>query len=245
MPDHSSLETVLSRCIAGDRYDPACLKENTGPLEALLSSISLAGAEEYQAWSREEKIALWVNTYTAWLLRILADLEPRRDVLLPIAPPFSDYRLVVLGEAYSLQEMQKKIWGEFRDERIFFVLANGTPAGPPFPEGFLTPARAEEALNRATAQYLKSPRNMELRKKELWLSSFLRDLAPFLVFNFGGSETPKRSLGAGELALINFLYQHAEGEELRSGLKQLDFKIRYFPPDFTLKRAGAAPKKSS
>jgi len=213
-------------------------------LEGLLTQTSLLSLEEYRGLSREEKISFWVNTYTTWLLRILADLEPGRSSLLPISPPFLNYRLQMFGEAYSLQEMQKKIWEEFRDERIFFLMANGTQAGVPFPQDFLTAPQTEETLNRVTIRYLRDPQNVELKKKELWLSPFLRDLAPFLMLNYGGSDSRRKSFGGSDLALVNFIFQHAETEEIRSALKQLGFKIRYFPPDFTLKKSVLETKKT-
>jgi hypothetical protein len=198
----------------------------------------LFSRDQYQILSREGKIAFWVNAYTGWLLRVLTELPPGRATLPRFSSPFSNYKLVVLGGSHSLLEMQEEMWAEFKDERIFFVLADGTGYGPSFLKVPLETSEVEEVLKERTLQYVRNPSYVSLRKKELMLSAFLRDVKPFLFFNYGGSEIErKKSMGDEDIALINFLYQNAENEETRSALKQLNFKIQYLPADTRLKRA--------
>lgn len=200
--------------------------------------MSLYDFENYRGLSREEKIAFWVNGYLTWLLRLFLDLPAEQETLSEEDAFFSGYKVVLLGNSYSLEEMQEEIWKLFKDERLFFVLPDGTMKAAPFPEAPLEAAQIESRLNESTLMFVRNPDNVRFQDKRLWLNPLFRKWAKRFLLNYGGSKAKKKKdLTEAEMAVINFLYQNAENEEMRSGLEAMDYRVYYLPPDNGLRKS--------
>lgn len=239
-PDFSKLDILLSDCVEKGDLKPSCLKKHEPLLETLVSAISLYDKAQYDSLNREAKIAFRLNSYLVWLLDILSGLAPNETVFSEKDGRFNRYELLVFGESLSLRKMQNRIWDEFRDERLLLIMPDGAQSGPPFPSQAFTPPETEKRTAQIVLFFVRDPENVRLEKKRLWLNPIFKRWAPKFVFNYGGSDLRKKQhLTDGEVAVINFLFQHAEGEELRSALQAMDFKLYYIPENdhLRLKRA--------
>jgi hypothetical protein len=228
--DFSALTGILEKCCAGDACRADCLDKNEAGLEELITRISLLEEGEYRSWSREAKIAFWANSVFIWTLRLQAGLKVGGAADLN-RPPFSNHRLFVLGKPFSAGEMEEEMLAEFKDERLLFLMNDEAWRRGTLMKRPLEPGGVEGVLNGVTDRYVRDPRHVTLKRKELWLSPFLKKVAPYCLFNYGGSEPgkKKKKFTREELALLTFLFHHAGNEETRSALEQFNYKIRYRP----------------
>ncbi len=145
----------------------------------------------------------------------------------------------MLGESFSLAGMQERIWREFKDERLLFLLPNGTVSSSPLPSDILEADEVETAALESTFIFTRDPGNVRFLKKRLWLHPMFKKWKKAFLLNYGGSTLKKaKDISPEELAVINFLYQHGENEEKRSALEALDFKVYYLPEKNELRKQG-------
>ena len=237
-PDFSQLKSVLKHCINKDSYSQSCLKSHNEALDGLIQKINLYETSQYEKITREEKISFWINSYIVWLLQILSDLPKEQKMLSHDAPELTKFKLVILGKDMSLRDIQSYIWSNFRDERLLFLMSEGTVSSPSIPTKVITKVNLDKVLNETIPQFIRNPANVLLYKRKLMLNPLFKERARWFVFNYGGSEgKQKKGISAEQVSVVSFLYFHADKEELKSGLEAMDFKIAYFPRNNTLRNA--------
>ena len=234
------LNEILNSCIREGSFEKECLIEKEDALESLVTQLSLVEDKDYQNWSREKRIEFWINTHTIWLLRILADLPPDQEKFQAESSAYQNYKLMILGRPYSLAGLADKVWTDFRDERLFFLLGRGTEVSPPLPETALEAVNLERDLHRGVLRFIRDPERVRLDGNRLYLSPFFKEVGDYFLFNYAGSKwLEKTRFKDRELAVLNFLYHHGENEETRSALERMNFKIEYLPINNQLKRANS------
>ena len=75
--EHGAWNAVLQRWVSDGRVDYAALKgEGRAPLEAYLKELSATCAADYEKWSREQRLAFWINAYNAFTVQLIVDHHP-------------------------------------------------------------------------------------------------------------------------------------------------------------------------
>src|SRR5262245_35228648 len=78
---HSAWTAVLARCVKGDRFDYAALSESRGPLDEYLLQLRGVRAEDFAAWTREQRFAFWLNAYNAFTVHVVLTRYPVKSIL--------------------------------------------------------------------------------------------------------------------------------------------------------------------
>ena len=133
---HSRYAKVLEQFV-NDRamVDYAGLKQAQGGLNAYLDAAAAVDPEDFASWPREDRLALLLNLYNAWTLKLIVDhypLDSIRDIgLLPGAAWRKD--LVRFGgKEISLDELEHDIIRKKYDEpRIHFAVVCAAKGCPP------------------------------------------------------------------------------------------------------------------
>jgi len=237
-PNFFTLNSLYQNCFSKSTFQSECINRHKSELDKLLTELSLYPKEDYDSLKREEKLSFWLNTYMAWLSFVLSELPDDTVSLEGFSEPLKEYRFVVLGEALSLKEMQGKIWTSFRDERILFVLPDGTQTGPGFTPKIFTSSVVEDDLKQGVLSFVRDPKNVVFLGNKLWLNPLLSEKASYFLLNYGDRELgTKDRYSLEEMAVLNFLYRSAEVAEIQTEFETKRYKIQYFPVDLTLRRA--------
>jgi hypothetical protein len=236
-PNFLTLNTLYQNCFSKTSFQSECISRYEPELDKLLAELSLYPQDDYDSLKREEKLSFWLNSYMAWLSFVLSELPDDTVSLEGFREPLEEYRLVILGEALSLREIQEKIWTSFRDERILFVLPDGTRTGPGFSPKIFTSSVVEDDLKQGVLTFVRDPKNVVFKGKKLWLNPLLSEKASYFLLNYGNKEIGKKGrYSVEELAVLNFLYRSAEIAEIQTAFETKSYKIQYFPVDLTLRR---------
>ena len=137
--EHTLWTRLLQRHVAEGRVDYATLdRDDRGELTTYLTGLSDTCAEDYRAWSREQRIAFWLNAYNAFTVELILRNQPvdsiRRIGWLPGAAfreefiPMPELR----GGEISLNDIEHDVLRrEFREPRIHFALVCASRSCPP------------------------------------------------------------------------------------------------------------------
>ena len=144
--DHSQLDTLLrTRVDAEGLVDYEGLGRDGATLDAYLASLTSA---PFADMGRDEKLALLVNAYNAFTLRLILDHWPVASIKdIPSGKRWDDRRFRLAGETLSLNELEhERIRPRFREPRIHFALVCATRSCPPLRAEAYVGARLEAQL---------------------------------------------------------------------------------------------------
>jgi hypothetical protein len=144
--DHSRFDALLRSHVDADGLvDYARLKDTQAGLDAYIGSLAAAPFEEL---GRDEKLALLINAYNAFTLRLVLDHWPLASIRdIPFAQRWDAPRWRLAGETLSLNQIEnERIRPKFREPRIHFALVCAARGCPPLRTEAYTGARLEAQL---------------------------------------------------------------------------------------------------
>jgi hypothetical protein len=213
--DHSAFDHLLSTHVDAEGYvDYEGLAGEADALDAYLAA--LAGAP-FDALARDDKLALLINAYNAFTLRLILDhwpVESIRDI--PAAERWEAVRWEVAGGTRSLDQIEHQmIRPDFREPRIHFVLVCAAIGCPPLATEAYTGERLEEQLEARTVythsrdrwlRYEPGADTIHLTSLYDWYGADFEQVAgSVLDFVAGYDADLARDLEAGHRPKVRFL----------------------------------------
>lgn len=149
-------------------------------LDAYLATLGGVCRDHYGAWSKEQKLAYWINVYNAYTVRLILDHHPIESIrsigLLPGAAWRQEIVAVerLRGAVISLDDVEHKILRkELKEARIHFAIVCASKGCPEMRAGAFTADGLEGQLAAATRTFLADPSHNRYdgKTKTLWLSA--------------------------------------------------------------------------
>lgn len=153
--DHSRFDALLKKHVTGDKlvnYDG--LRNDAAELDAYLGELAKA---DFDSLGRNEKLALLINAYNAFTLRLILDKYPLDSIKdIPSKRRWDDDRWTLAGRKLSLSQIENDyLRVKFKDPRVHFAINCASMGCPPLRAEAYTGARIEEQL-QAQARYVHS-----------------------------------------------------------------------------------------
>jgi len=148
--DHSAFADLLQKHVAaGGWVDYRGLQEDEEKLDAYLDAVAGAPFEEL---GRDEKLALLINAYNAFTLKLILDHYPVESIKdIPPQQRWQEQRWQVGGHAWSLNQIEhEQIRPKFREPRIHFALVCAAVGCPPLRREAYVGARIDDQLEDQT-----------------------------------------------------------------------------------------------
>jgi hypothetical protein len=136
--EHTAWSALLSQYVRDGEVDYGGLKERGLPaLEAYLRALEAVSPADYSGFTREQRLAFWVNAYNAYMARLILKHHPLKSVrkigLLPLAA-FRERFIPIKAvgdEVMSLNDIEHTQLREKLDEpRIHFALVCASKSCP-------------------------------------------------------------------------------------------------------------------
>jgi hypothetical protein len=169
------------------------LKLKREKLKQLLVEFTKLNRNEYNSWSKEDKIAFWINAYNLQMLKIIARNYPIDSYwifhLLPGWEPDSirhiDKRIgrikkqkfYIMDEVFTLPQVEELFSGKkFNEPRAFFALFYATLSSPPLRNGPYYGHRLYKQLDDQAKKFISSPLGFKIdrKKRRVYLSVILQ-----------------------------------------------------------------------
>lgn len=149
--DHSVFNELLIKHVDADGWvDYTGLKEHAVKLDHYIASLADAPSDDLD---RDEKLALLINAYNAFTLRLILDHYPVKSIMdIPEAKRWDAVRWELAGKEFSLNQIEHElIRPKFKEPRIHFALVCAAYSCPKLRNEAYTGEKLEAQLSDQTA----------------------------------------------------------------------------------------------
>ncbi|MGV3518043.1 DUF547 domain-containing protein [Luteitalea sp.] len=239
---HAGLDVILDTYVREGLVYYRALRAERVRLDRYVSNLDVPAAA-FEAWSRPEQAAFWLNAYNATVLRTVINAYPIKgssaqypsDSIQHVPGAYVAKRHRIGGRLLSLEDIEKQVLPTFDDPRMYFALGRGSLGGGRLRSEAFTAARLEQQLASVAAEcvsrnecfrYDPAADRIEISPIFGWRQ------AEFTRAWSGDAETfAKRS--PIELAVLHMVLPHVLPTEAR-GLRRNTFTLAYSAYDWRL-----------
>ena len=147
------------------------LRGERARLDRYVASLNVPAAT-YQGWSRDEKVAFWLNGYNAIVLQAVINNYPihgkssqyPQNSIRQIPGVFEQTKHRVAGRSLTLDEIEKTVLPEFGDPRVYLALGRGAVGSGRLRSEAYTGPRLGEQLGRVQSDFVSEQAMLKIDK---------------------------------------------------------------------------------
>lgn len=214
--DYAAYAAVLRAHVRPPRVDYAALQRDRARLDAVVASFDAPGARGEAQWSREQRLAFWINAYNVFTLRVIVDhypiasgwltLQPRNSIR-QIDGVWTDLTWQAAGRSVTLDQIEHQIIRPtFGEPRIHFAVNCASVSCPPLAAQPYRAATLEAQLDAAARAYLASAQGLQVDGPTLRVSSIFKWYGDDFVARYASLVPGRRD--ATERAILGALVSH-------------------------------------
>jgi hypothetical protein len=170
--DHSPWDRLLQEYVneKGNVNYKGFLK-NKEQLTLYLNQLATNTVKD--SWSKEDKLAYWINAYNAFTVKLILDNYPLKSIK-DIKDPW-DVRFIKIGEKWmTLNDIEHNILRKMEEPRIHFAIVCASVSCPKLSNKAFTAENLEQQLSLATTSFLADASRNTITPTELKLSKIFR-----------------------------------------------------------------------
>jgi len=224
------------------------LRDKMFELRNLLDEFNRLSPAEYKSWSRDDKLAFWINVYNLEKLKIVADnypIKPSSRILAGYWGPFSlrhiedkitSHKFLVMDEEFDFARIEKHLSEEFGDPRVFLALTNASVSSPPLRNEPYYGYKLNEQLEDQAGRFISSPVGFDIdRAKQVVSLSAVFELSSHgreFLKKYAADKKFKEQPPATR-AVLNFITNYISAENV-SFLEAGNYSAKYMKYDWTI-----------
>lgn len=191
--NHSLWHTLLQKHVSSDgNVNYKALKSDPSKLKNYINQLSKNTPSE--GWSKNEKLAYWINAYNALTIDLIIRNYPIESIK-DINNPWKQ-RLWKLGDnMYDLDEIEHDILRNMNEPRIHFAIVCASYSCPKLQNEAFTAEKLDQQLTKATKEFLADTNRNEISENSIKISK---------IFDWFSKDFTKNS------SLIDFLNLYTE-----------------------------------
>ena len=174
--------------------DYTALKEHRDALSKVMVEFAEVTPDQERSWSRDERLAFWINAYNVFTLRAIVDhyplpsprftLQPRNSIR-QIEGVWTKLTWPAAGRTLTLDEIEHKILRpEFKEPRVHFAINCASVGCPPLSAVPYRAATLDGQLDAAARGYLARAQGLQVRGDTLAVSRILEWYGEDFVASF-------------------------------------------------------------
>lgn len=241
---HAGLEEVLQTYLHDGLVNYRGLKANRSGLDSYLQGLGAVTPSEMSGWTRDQRLAFWINAYNGFTLKVIIDHYPIQSSFFGrLRFPANSIRQIdgvwdklkwpVASQKLTLNHMEHQILRkEFDEPRVHAAINCASMGCPPLADHAFTAEGLEEKLHAAAKRFALERNVVDPRRKVVGLSKILS----WFTTDFQ-QHIPRdpafADLSSKEAAALSFLLPYlpeAQQNFLRAG----DLDIEWLDYDWTL-----------
>jgi hypothetical protein len=207
--DYVDYSRLLHDHLRSDRVDYAALRRGRAALDAVVAQFADARRDEEQGWSRDQRLAFWINAYNLFTLRAIVDHYPIRSAIFTLQPRNSIRQIdgvwttltwKAAGRVVTLDDIEHQILRpEFKEPRVHFAINCASVGCPPLAVDPYRAAALDAQLDSAARRYLASERGLKVDASALRVTRILEWYGEDFVARFapdaaGASDRVERAI---------------------------------------------------
>lgn len=155
--DHSPWDQLLRKHVSSTgKVNYKAIKADPSSLDAYLKTLSNNPINK--EWSRNQKMAYWINAYNAYTVKLIIDNYPVKSILDLHGGKAWDHSWIKLGsKTYTLNDIEHKILRpQFKDPRIHFAVNCAATSCPPILNRAWTAENLNKTLELQTKRFINN-----------------------------------------------------------------------------------------
>ncbi len=217
--DYKAFHNFLKEYVHSGRVDYDAIRQSSQDLRQIENELAEISSSEYSLWSKEEKLAFWINAYNLAAIKLIVEENPSKSIR-QIPNVWKKPGLTMMGKTLSLDSIEQGILRrEFHEPRIHFVLVCASLGCPILRSEPYRGEQLSQQLDEQTKEFLSDPQKFRYVPKErtVYLSPIFRWFADDFQ-NSGGA--------------IGFIKSHLPPEDAKP--ISPDVKIKWLDYDWNL-----------
>lgn len=146
-------------------------KKDIPTLDEYLKNMSLH--EPSANWSKNEKLAYYINLYNAATVKLILDHYPIPSIK-NITNPWSKKRVTIGNKKWSLGDIEHKILRKMDEPRIHFAINCASYSCPKLSNQAYTPDSMEIQLQEATLSFINDTTKNKISAEKIKLSKIFK-----------------------------------------------------------------------
>lgn len=235
--EYRELAGLLRAHVRFPRVDYAALKADRARLDRVAAAFDAPDARGESGWTREQRMAFWINAYNVFTLKAIVDHYPIKGSWLSLAPTnsikqidgvWTDLQWPAAGRRVTLDDIEHKILRpEFGDARIHFAVNCASISCPPLGERPYVAATLDRQLDAAGRAYLASQEGLRGADGTFHVSSIFKWYGDDFIARYAPLVPGSR--GARERAILGAIVSFgpdwavAPAKSGRPGIRYLDY----------------------
>lgn len=214
--DYTAYARVLARHVVPPLVDYAALQASRDALDQVVASFDLPPSHAETGWTRDQRLAFWINAYNALTLRAIVDHYPirsrwftrqPRNSIRQIAGVWTDLTWRAAGRPVTLDDIEHRLLRpEFQEPRIHFAINCASISCPALAAQPYRPATLDTQLEAAARGYLASPEGVRLDGNTIRVSSLFDWYGDDFIARYAPLVPGTRPLK--ERAILGAIIQH-------------------------------------
>lgn len=221
--DHSEYRNLLEKYVDDNgNVDYIGLKKNEDVLDSYINKLADA---PYKELARYEQLALLINAYNAYTLKLILQNPRIRSIKdIPADRRWEDKRWVISGEKINLLNLEhKKIRDVFDEPRIHFALVCASKGCPKLRKEPYTGSELNQQLNDQAIEFFSQENNFELNNEKNIV--YLSEILDWYKFDFAENEK-------GVVLYSTRYIDEKESNYINKNINTIN--IKYIPYDWKL-----------
>jgi hypothetical protein len=155
-PLHRPFDQLLDLYVRDGLVYYRAVRSDRARLDRYVAALGSVSSATYDGWSREQKLAFWLNAYNAFTLQTaVRNYPPPGNSLRKVPGAFDKTPHRAAGRTVTLDGIEETILPEFRDPRVYFALGRGAVDSGRLRSEAYTSARLEQQLASQTRDFLQ------------------------------------------------------------------------------------------
>jgi len=172
LPDHSSWNALLQKYVDLEgNVDYTAIAQEREKLGAYLAHLDENAPS--QEWSKNEKLAYYINLYNAATVKLIVDNYPLKSIK-DLSSPWDSKWVLIGGKKYSLGNIEHKILRKMNEPRIHFAINCASYSCPKLVNKAFLPETMEEQLETATIDFINDSSRNKISGKKAQLSNIFK-----------------------------------------------------------------------
>ncbi|WP_430411612.1 DUF547 domain-containing protein [Kordia sp.] len=170
--NHDSWDKLLQKYVSSEgNVNYKGFKNDRTKLRAYIAS--LAENVPTNDWSKEEKLAYWINAYNALTVDLILQNYPLKSIK-DIRNPWKQELWTLGGKKYDLETIEHKILRKMDEPRIHFAINCASFSCPPLLNKAFTASTMEPQLMKVTKDFLADAKRNTITKDNLEVSKIFK-----------------------------------------------------------------------
>lgn len=170
--NHESWDGLLKKYVDSDgNVNYAGILKESKTLDAYLQLLNENSPSD--DWSKNEKLAFYINLYNAATVKLIIDNYPLKSIK-DLSGPWDKKWIQIDGKKYSLGNIEHKILRKMNEPRIHFAINCASYSCPKLLNKAFLPETIEAQLEAVTIDFINDTSRNKISNKKIQLSNIFK-----------------------------------------------------------------------